>query len=646
MLILFSIDTKAINELAIGMDILESDNITVLNPSVNELTSLDPSGCPYLSGYKICPNTSVNFFIWKRGSFPGGGCRGTRWYAPDVSGDSIQWEIHERSSGTVLYITQWLDIHTNFEFAQNTSIPGYVFANPGEYVVFFREKNVLNVVSEVIDEGAGLSFVGGAYIVTVLGEPDIRDIVVPTSTCLGSEVCISFDASNFPTNFPNEFKVDWGDGSGFENVSIVITGIGPGARYDFANTICHTYTSTGNFPISIYASNFAHNDGSDYCGVFQNSYEIEIKNCNSNPCKPFPIFPVSGCAGASLTFDIGARKCADQCLTSTTWDFGDSYSAVGNIVTHSYTTPGTYTVRVTTTDNCGHQSYIFTQTVVVNDCGCVQSLVATQMSCNEFNFTLNCQACVKEMQINYFDGSPTVTCPLGCSFVHTFPADGTYPVTMVVTLCDGTRLRLSTTVVVDCGNESKCKCEIKADFTVDGEHPMYFSSTSAVGAGTNIVGYVWDFGDGNTVINDPNPTHDYGASGSYNVCLTVLAQHDIDKSKCWDQICLPVEAALKMMDGKVGSEFSTTQSNTKGDITIYPNPAYSSISIDYLLDIASKANLEIVNAEGVVLTTKMLDAQKGSVKLDVSGFADGLYICQIKQEGASAKTAKFSVVKH
>lgn len=375
---------------------------------------------------------------------------------------------------------------------------------------------------------------------------------------------------------------------------------------------------------------------------FESDVTITVSNRNCSPCPPKYSIPKTSCAGVSNTFSIQSL-CANSCLSPTEWDFGDSYTAIGNNVTHAYTTPGTYTVTVSTTDNCGQQSYIFTQTITITDCGCVQSLVATQMSCNEFNFALNCQACVKEMQINYFDGSPTVTCPLGCSFVHTFPTDGTYPVTMVVTLCDGTRLRLSTTVEVAC---SACQCEVRADYTFDGEHPMYFYSTSAVGSSTNILGYVWDFGDGNTVINDPNPTHDYGASGSYNVCLTVLAQHDIDKSKCWDQICLPVEAALKMLDGKVGSEFSTTQSNTKGDITIYPNPAYSSISIDYMLDIEGKANLEIVNAEGVVLVANAIDAQKGSVKLDVSGFADGLYICQIKQEGASAKTAKFSVVKH
>lgn len=49
---------------------------------------------------------------------------------------------------------------------------------------------------------------------------------------------------------------------------------------------------------------------------------------------------------------------------------------------------------------------------------------------------------------------------------------------------------------------------------------MYFqSSVINLGSG-NVIGYIWDFGDGN-YSNDPNPIHDYDATGEWVVKLTV-----------------------------------------------------------------------------------------------------------------------------
>jgi len=38
------------------------------------------------------------------------------------------------------------------------------------------------------------------------------------------------------------------------------------------------------------------------------------------------------------------------------WDFGDGSTGEGQIVTHVYDTPGTYTIHLTTINSCGKQS--------------------------------------------------------------------------------------------------------------------------------------------------------------------------------------------------------------------------------------------------------------------------------------------------
>ncbi len=61
------------------------------------------------------------------------------------------------------------------------------------------------------------------------------------------------------------------------------------------------------------------------------------------------------------------------------------------------------------------------------------------------------------------------------------------------------------------------------DFTFDQciAVPTQFTSSNT---SNNIDTYSWDFGDGSPITNDPNPTHDYGATmgvGSYDVILSV-----------------------------------------------------------------------------------------------------------------------------
>lgn len=65
----------------------------------------------------------------------------------------------------------------------------------------------------------------------------------------------------------------------------------------------------------------------------------------------------------------------------------------------------------------------------------------------------------------------------------------------------------------DCNITPKYKKKI-TDCTVS------FSNLSSSGAGTTIMGYLWDFGDGNTS-NDVSPVHSYASPGNYIVTLTV-----------------------------------------------------------------------------------------------------------------------------
>ncbi len=57
--------------------------------------------------------------------------------------------------------------------------------------------------------------------------------------------------------------------------------------------------------------------------------------------------------GQPVTFDGTGSTDEDGSIISYAWEFGDGKSSMGSIVTHIYTSPGTYTVSLTVTDNHG-----------------------------------------------------------------------------------------------------------------------------------------------------------------------------------------------------------------------------------------------------------------------------------------------------
>ena len=111
-------------------------------------------------------------------------------------------------------------------------------------------------------------------------------------------------------------------------------------------------------------SNFTYN----FTGLENNTnYTIEITscdlagNCNStnissrtkaNPIANFTADKTSGYAPLTIAFNASGSYDPDGSITSYEWDFGDGTNATGITVNHTFSA-GTYTVRLTVTDNEG-----------------------------------------------------------------------------------------------------------------------------------------------------------------------------------------------------------------------------------------------------------------------------------------------------
>jgi PKD repeat protein len=85
---------------------------------------------------------------------------------------------------------------------------------------------------------------------------------------------------------------------------------------------------------------------------------------NLAPVASFTATPASGPVPLVVTLDASASRDPDGSIANHAWDFGDNGTGIGAVVTRTYTVAGSYTVRLTVTDNLG-LSASTTRTVTV-----------------------------------------------------------------------------------------------------------------------------------------------------------------------------------------------------------------------------------------------------------------------------------------
>ena len=170
------------------------------------------------------------------------------------------------------------------------------------------------------------------------------------------------------------------------------------------------------------------------------------------PTASFFISPTANTiAGQSLTFDAAFSKATSGTITNYIWDFGDgSPSTSGQIVTYTYTTPGTYTVTLQVTAN--GLSTTKQETVIVSP---VQQpaptikfavlpdpsigwenhwIIGKQLTFDASAFNA-AAGYASYYSWNFGDGSPSAN---GQIVTYTYTAPGTYNTTLTVKTLTGT----------------------------------------------------------------------------------------------------------------------------------------------------------------------------------------------------------------
>lgn len=363
-----------------------------------------------------------------------------------------------------------------------------------------------------------------------------------TSSCPANSP-ISFSASTFGyTNQAcDEFSWTFGDGG-------TATG----------KNVSHTYTTSGNKTVNLTVRNSSNQTGTTVSETVQIGTVVVPPTCTAPAGIAFTTNCVSGStckAGTAMQFTgrrgLGSLLSCDNAQ----WTFGDGTQSSSKTPSKTYSSAGTYTVKVTVSNTSGSSSYQESVVIVPGTTtGCSGSASEANVSlsfsaatsgcsssntklCNvgesiAFNATLfgyTQQTC--DQFLWTFGDNATSTSK---NATHTYAANGSYAISLkVYNSTNPTGVTLTDTVLV--GEQAPAKpvpVLSFASFPTTGakDSPVTFTVNSNIRA----TGWFWTFGDGKTdstqatvVGTSTSIQHTYTTSGTFSVSVKARNSEDV-----------------------------------------------------------------------------------------------------------------------
>jgi gliding motility-associated-like protein len=229
----------------------------------------------------------------------------------------------------------------------------------------------------------------------------------------------------------------------------------------------------------------------------------------------FDASPLSGCVPMKTTFTDKSTGAPDRWL----WDLGEGTISTEKDPVKLYLTPGVYDITLTVFK--GAQSSTITKRAYIkaNAIPTIAFAATPTNGCSPLQVqfrdsSTTSSGTMTNWQWDFGDGN----LGSGKNPIHTYTNTGDFKVTLTATNSDG----CSNTASID--RYIKVNPSLTANFAVNYSTvcvpPLTVMFTDQ-SVGNNIVGYLWDFGDGFTS-NLRNPVHVYNTVGAYRVTLTVV----------------------------------------------------------------------------------------------------------------------------
>lgn len=476
------------------------------NDTIQKVVTIQPfvsaglvSNVPNCSSVASFTNNSSNAisYLWKFGDGTTSNLQNPGTHTYSATGTYSVWLIATNTLGcqdSIMTVVNATKVVSNFSFTQN-SCTGFVTTtnlSTGATSFNWDFGNGFNSLQQSPTQSYTNS---GTYTITLIASTlnnckDTTQQTVTVNPSLNSNFTIQLNACDSVATITNLST----------GVSNYLWLFGDGTSSTLSNPLTHIYSSSGTYTVWLKINNTlgCKDSVQQVVTVIKKnipSFIVNAQFCNS-------IVNITNTSFASSPFN---------------WQFGDgTNSNATNPLTHSYTSPGIYSI--TLTNNVGLTcSVSVTKTVEISFSAKAQ-------------FSYSTSACNKSVQFfNTSIGSLNAFWSFGDNFyssdvspVHNYSNNGTYLVSLIA--APGAPCANSTTLNVKVEN-----IPVKANFDYSNPQDTYdalFKNTS-----TNATNYLWDFGDGETS-SQVNPIHTFSVIGNQVICL--LASNDND---CKDTLC-------------------------------------------------------------------------------------------------------------
>jgi len=392
------------------------------------------------------------------------------------AGSPVAFNVTSVQGGSPPYTFNW-------DFGDGShavgSSPTHTFASPGTYIV----------VLTVTDSGNAKAT--ASHFVVVQSAPRLDFVSYPTVTA-GSPTVF-----NATVIFP-VYYWDFGDGT---------YSLG-GVTYGGTSLASHTYSRSGTYFVILTAYN--------YTGVYPTASHVLVV-VSSVVLADF-VYPtrndgltVSVNAGSPVVFNATATGGSSPYQFA--WTLGDGSTAVGQLPTHIFASPGSYIVVLTVTDSQDNVA-VASHIVIVASSAYLVDFTYPQVapgSIVKFSGTTG----FYYYYWDFGDGSTYQEYGSnGASIAyHVYLSAGPFIVVMTVSDSLGTATA-----------SHGFSTALFSDFTVSptsvaAGHPVSFNVTSVQG-GTSPYSFAWTFGDGTTG-SGTSPIHTYSKTGTFIIVLEI-----------------------------------------------------------------------------------------------------------------------------
>ncbi|HEY0611835.1 MAG TPA: PKD domain-containing protein [Chitinophaga sp.] len=218
---------------------------------------------------------------------------------------------------------------------------------------------------------------------------------------------------------------------------------------------------------------------------------------------------------------------------------------------------------------------------------------------------------------NFGDGSANATT---ADPLHSFANTGIYHVCLAVRDSAGCTSSYCEDITVVRPVDTSSSCNVTAGFRYEPAAgtpaEVHFFNLS----NPDTAKLRWNFGDGSLPDSSNTSVHIFASPGSYNVCLTASAKPGCQQTYCDTVTVSPTVAPLR--------------------VTASPNPATTTLYLDFVSDAATNVTIICTNAYGDQKYYQVISvvAGRNRVGVPVASFSQGIYFVTISGKGINSKT--------